>query len=75
MLERGADEAAEERVGFIGFALEFGMILASEKEGMAFEFDELGQGSIGRGAADKKAFVFHLLAVVHVELVAMPMSL
>lgn len=36
MREAGADETAEERVRLVWFALELGVILAGEKERMAF---------------------------------------
>jgi hypothetical protein len=32
----GGDKAFKERVRFVGFALEFGMELAGDKEGMVF---------------------------------------
>jgi len=39
MREAGADEAAEERMRLVRFALEFGVILASEEEGVIAQLD------------------------------------
>src|SRR5205085_11795142 len=75
MRETGANEAAEERMRFVRFALEFRMILAGEEEWMVAQLDQLSERAIGRGAADDETFLRHLLAIFHVEFVAMAMSL
>ncbi len=75
MREGGADEAAEERVRLVRLALEFRVILAGEEERVISHLDQLRKRSVGRGAADEETFFRHLVAVFHVELVAMAMAL
>jgi hypothetical protein len=41
------NETLKQGVGFIGFALEFGVVLAGEEIGMVFQLDQLGECAIG----------------------------
>ena len=42
---------------------------------MILQLDQFRERSVGRGAADDETFFLHLLAILHVELVAMPVAL
>ena len=46
--QRGADELAEQRGRAVGAALELGMGLRADPEGMVDELDELDQPAVGR---------------------------
>ena len=48
--EAGFDEAFEEGMRAIGLALKFRMILTGEEPRMIAQFNQLGQGAIGRSA-------------------------
>src|SRR5439155_23689818 len=65
----------EQRVRLIWFALKFGVILASQKIGVISQLDQLGERAIGRGTRNFEAFLAHLIAILHVELITMPMAL
>ena len=71
---RGGDEAFEERVGLMRFAVEFGMKLAGDKEGMLGQFDDLNQLAVRSKAAESKAGFLELVAIRVVELVAMAVA-
>ena len=71
----GGDEAFEQGVGLVWFALKFRMKLAGDKKRMILEFDHLYQLAVRRGAAEDEARFFKLRPVVVVEFVAMPMPL
>jgi hypothetical protein len=43
----GGDEAFEQRMRLVGLALEFGVELAAEEEGMGRHFDEFDQFVVG----------------------------
>ena len=43
----GGDEAFEEGVGFVGFAVELGMELAGDEIGVILEFDDFDEGAVG----------------------------
>src|SRR5436309_7686659 len=45
--ERGADQLAEERMGAVGPALELGVGLGADPEGVAGQLDELDQAVVG----------------------------
>ena len=73
--EAGGDEAFEERVGCVGLRSKLGVELAGEEPGMALDFDKLNQSPVRRGAGDYEPLVFHDVSIVHVEFVAVTMSL
>ena len=68
------DEAFEEWVRLMRFAVEFGMELAGDEEGMFREFDNLDELAVGRVAAESKTGFFKFLAVSVVEFVTMAMA-
>src|SRR5580693_557741 len=76
-IERQAslDEAFEQRMGLVRFALKFWVVLAADEIGMIAEFDQFGQCPVWRGAGNYEAFLVHSVAILHVELVAMAVSL
>jgi hypothetical protein len=60
---------------FVGFALEFRVILATDKIGMITKLDQLGQRSVRGRTGNNKAFFIHLITIFHVELVSVAMAL
>src|SRR5256885_11296668 len=70
----GGDEAFEERVWLVGFAVEFGMELAGDEEGVFRYFDDFDEFAIGRVATEGEAGFFELVAVGVVEFVAMAVA-
>ena len=74
IMARG-DEPTEERMGRVGFAEEFGMILAGYKKRVIFQFNHLDQFSVRRRSAENEAGFLELLAVRIVEFVTVPMTL
>ena len=68
------DKATEERMRRVGFAEEFGMILAGHKKRMIFQFDYFNQFSIRGRAAKNKAGLLEWGAIGIIEFVAMPMA-
>ena len=70
----GGDEAFEEGVGLVGFAVEFRMELAGDEEGVFWNFDNFDEFAIGRIAAEAEAGFFELVAVGVVEFVAMTVA-
>ena len=74
MVMAGGDEAFKERVRLVGFALELGMKLTGDKEGVVFEFNHFNEFSIRGKAAQDEAGLFKTLAVGVVEFVAMPVA-
>src|SRR5438552_6238318 len=60
--QRGADELAEEGVGAIGAALELGVGLRADPEGMPCELEELHEAVVGRRARGEQAGFFHWAA-------------
>src|SRR5690606_8984301 len=75
VLARGADEADEQRVPVARRRGELRMELAREEPRMVRQFDDLDQQVVHRLARDHQAEVLELLAVVVVELVAVPVAL
>ena len=65
----GGNEAFEEWVRLVRFAVEFGMELAGDEEGMFWYFDDLDQFAIGRMTTEAEAGFFELVAVGIVEFV------
>ena len=74
-LDAGLDEALEQGMGLVRFAAKFGMKLRSDEEGMVRQFNHLDQLAIGTGARDQHAMGRELLAILVVELVAVPVPL
>ena len=70
----GGDEAFEEGVRFVGFALEFGVELAGDEEGVIFEFDDFDEFAVGRCATKNEAGLFEFGAIGVVEFVAVTMA-
>ena len=75
MRQCSLDKPFEQRVRLVRFALKFGVILASQKIGVISQLDQLGERAIGRSAGNFEAFLAHLVAIFHVELITMPMAL
>ena len=69
-----SDEAFEEGMRLVGFAVEFGMELARDEERMFCQFDDLDEFAVGRKAAEAEAGFFKFLAVGIIEFVAMAMA-
>src|SRR5438477_7563568 len=71
----GGDEAFEERVGLVWFALKFRVELAGDEEWMILQFDYFDQLAIRRETAEDETGLFETLAVGVVEFVTVPMAL
>ncbi len=69
----GGDEAFEEGVGLVRFALEFWMELARDEEGVVFQLDDFDEFAVGRSAAKDEPGFFKFGPVGVIEFVAMPM--
>ena len=70
----GRDEAFEEGMRLVWFAMELGMELAGEVKRMSFQLNDFDQFAIRRVAAKSKSSFFELLAISIVKLVAMAMA-
>src|ERR1700724_3562353 len=73
--QAGSDESLEQRMRLIGLALKFWVVLAADEIEMIAELNQFGQCPVGRGAGNYEAFLVHSVAILHVELVAMAVSL
>ena len=62
----GGDEAFEEGVWLVGFAVEFGMELAGDEEGVFRYFDDFDEFAIGRVATEGEAGFFEFVAAAGV---------
>src|ERR1044071_1448373 len=71
----GGNETAEERVGLVWFAVEFGVELAGDEERMLGQFNDLDQLAVGGKSAKDKVRLFEPLAIGIVEFVTMPVAL
>ena len=69
-----ADEALEHWVGLMRFAVEFGMELAGDEEGVFGYFDDFDQFAIGSITAEAEASLLELFAVGVIEFVAMAVA-
>ena len=72
---RRGDEALEERMRRVGFALEFGVKLAGDEKRVGRKLDEFHQFSIGGRAAENKARGAKLFPIGVIEFVAMAVAL
>ena len=68
------DEAFEERMRFVGFAVEFGMKLAGDKEWVLWQFDDLDEFAVRCVAAESEVGFFEFLAISVIEFVAVAMA-
>src|SRR3984885_7369486 len=77
VLDRRADEAGEQRMRSRRAALQFGMSLGADDEGMHLRriLDELDQVPVGRRAGEFQAALGDAVPVRVVDLIAMPMPL
>src|SRR5664279_3168938 len=71
----GPDECREERMRVQGPALELGVELAAQEEGVVLQFHDLHEDAVGAHAREYQALVLQGLLVLVVELVAMSMPL
>ena len=72
-MSRG-DKPLEEWMRLVRFAVEFGMELTGDEEGMFCQFDYFDQFTVWRVTAETKAGFFKLFAVGVVEFVPMTMT-
>src|SRR5436190_510446 len=72
---RRRNESAEERMRLMRFAMEFGVELAGDIEGMLGQLDDLYQLSVGSMPAENPTGLLEPLAIGIVEFVAMTVSL
>src|SRR5579884_602438 len=75
LLERGFDEAGEERVRLERPALELRVKLNPDEPGVIRPLDDLGQLPVGGHAREQQAGALQLVLVVDVDLVAVAMPL
>ena len=75
VLESRGDESPEKRVSRGWLALEFGVELHRDKEGVTGDLNEFSESTVGRGANEMEARILKLAAVVLIELVAMAVTL
>src|SRR5207244_11170611 len=75
LVQRGLDEALEERMAVHGPRLELGMRLRRDEPGMVLELDHLDEPAVRRRARADEPRLLELLAIGVVELVAMPVAL
>src|SRR5580700_4890244 len=73
-LERGTNEAREERVRRRRPALELRVKLTPDEKWVIAELDELDEAPVGRGAAENEPRCGELIAVVVGKLVSMAMT-
>src|SRR5664280_1098057 len=68
------DEPFEQRMRLVGFAVEFGMKLAGDVEGVVGKLDDLDQLAIRREPAQDESRFVELFPIDIVELVSMPVA-
>jgi len=68
------DEAFEEGMWLVRFAVEFGVKLAGDKEGMVGQFDDFYQSTIRSKAAEDELRLLETVAVSIIELVTVAMT-
>src|SRR6266550_3310088 len=71
----GLNETFEERVRLVRFALKFRVILAADEIRMIPKLNQFRQRGIRRRSGNDEAFFVHPVAIFHVELVAVPVTL
>src|SRR5689334_6813951 len=74
LVVRRGDEALEERMGLVRLALEFGMKLAGNEEGVVLQLDDLDELAVGRQAAEDEAGLLEALLVGVIEFVTVPVA-
>ena len=72
---RRGNETLEERMRLMGFAVEFGMELTGDEEGVLWYLDDLDQFAIGSMTAETETCLFEFVAIGVVEFVAVAVAL
>src|SRR5438067_10533749 len=75
MRETRLDETFEKRMRLVRLALKLGVILAGEKVRMVAQLNQLRERSVWRRARNRETLFAHPFAILHVEFVAVPVSL
>ena len=74
VLERGGDEAGEERVRVVRLGLELGMELRADEERMIRQFDDFDEAFLGRDRGNHQPGFLQAVLIVGVELVAVAVA-
>src|SRR5688572_17394086 len=74
LLDRRADEAAEQRVRLERARLQLRVELNADEPRVALDLDDLGQEAVRRQAGDDHALVLEPVAIGHVDLVAVTVA-
>src|SRR5216684_2611984 len=75
LVERGFDEAGEQRVRLERLRFELGMVLHADEPGMVGDLDDFRQLAVRRHAGEAQTRLLELAHVVDVDLVAVAMAL